>query len=116
MTVCEQERLIVQREQAKGSYGTTPYFLAKLAAELPVGSLFPLLFGALMYPLTGLHASWARFAKFSGEQPASLLPYRTCTFTPTIKHTTPLPLPRVDFVCIAPHYRNWVRCRNPSGI
>lgn len=62
-----QERLIVQREQEKGAYGTTPYFLAKLAAELPVGAVFPVLFGALMYPLTGLHPSWTRFARFSGE-------------------------------------------------
>jgi len=66
LTLFPKERLIVQREQAKGSYHTTPYFLAKLAAELPVGSLFPLMFGALMYPLTGLHASFTRFAKFCG--------------------------------------------------
>jgi len=66
LTLFPKERLIVQREQEKGGYRTTPYFLAKLAAELPVGALFPLLFGSLMYPLTGLHPSWARFARFSG--------------------------------------------------
>lgn len=31
-----------------------PYFLSKLAAELPVTAIFPILFGAIMYPMTGL--------------------------------------------------------------
>lgn len=37
-----------------------PYFGAKLAAELPVGALFPLLFGSVVYPLTGLNPHPAR--------------------------------------------------------
>ena len=37
------------------AYDVLPYFGAKLAAELPVGAVFPLLFGAVVYPLTGLN-------------------------------------------------------------
>eukprot|EP00898_Chlorokybus_atmophyticus_P002073 jgi/Chlat1/2867/Chrsp195S03022 len=61
-----RERSIVDKERAKGAYSVGPYMAAKLAAELPVGALFPLLFGAIVYPLTGLNPSPARFARFLG--------------------------------------------------
>ena len=32
-----------------------PYLLSKLAAELPIGALFPALFAAITYPATGLN-------------------------------------------------------------
>ena len=51
---------------ASGSYTMFPYLAAKLAAELPVGAFFPLAFGAVVYPMTGLHPSIGRFAKFCG--------------------------------------------------
>jgi len=55
----------VNKERASGvSYGAAPYFLSKLAAELPVMSFFPCLFGAIMYPLTGLNREPIRFLKF----------------------------------------------------
>lgn len=34
---------------------TLPYLTAKLLAEFPVSCLFPLLFGGVVYPLTGLN-------------------------------------------------------------
>ena len=37
-----------------------PYFASKLAAESPVGALFPLLFAALVYPAAGLHPRLSR--------------------------------------------------------
>lgn len=43
-----------------------PYLLSKLAAELPVGALFPALFGCLVYPATGLNPKPRRFANFLG--------------------------------------------------
>ncbi|KAI7845221.1 hypothetical protein COHA_001265 [Chlorella ohadii] len=47
-------------------YGVLPYLLSKLAAELPVGALFPALFGCLVYPATGLNPKPRRFANFLG--------------------------------------------------
>lgn len=61
-----QEKVIVNRERASGAYGMFPYLLAKLAAELPVGAFFPLAFGAVVYPMAGLHPGLGRFSKFCG--------------------------------------------------
>jgi len=43
-----------------------PYFTSKLVAELPVGAFFPLAFGACVYPMAGLHPTFAHFARFCG--------------------------------------------------
>ncbi|KAK6122371.1 hypothetical protein DH2020_043881 [Rehmannia glutinosa] len=64
--VFPKERAIVDRERAKGSYSLGPYLLSKLLAEIPVGAAFPLLFGAILYPMTRLHPSMSRFGKFCG--------------------------------------------------
>jgi hypothetical protein len=66
LTAFTKEKVIVNRERASGSYTMFPYLAAKLAAELPVGAFFPLAFGAVVYPMTGLHPSLGRFAKFCG--------------------------------------------------
>eukprot|EP00850_Spirogloea_muscicola_P021683 SM000258S09099 [mRNA] locus=s258:40817:44791:+ [translate_table: standard] len=66
VNVFPRERVIVDRERSKGSYGVGPYFVSKLMAELPIGAAFPLLFGAIVYPLTGLHKSAKRFLQFCG--------------------------------------------------
>ena len=61
--------MIVTRERSNGkgsTYGPGPYFLSKLAAELPVTALFPCLFGAIMYPLAGLQMKSDKFLKFLG--------------------------------------------------
>ena len=60
-TTFPQERTIVTRERSKRSYEVGPYFLAKLLAELPIGALFPGVFGTLVYPTTGLHRKWSRY-------------------------------------------------------
>ena len=61
-----RERTVVQRERANGHYGVGPYFLAKLAAELPIGAVFPAIFGAAVYPACGLAPSVPRFLSFLG--------------------------------------------------
>ena len=68
-TTFPQERTIVTRERSKRSYEVGPYFLAKLLAELPIGALFPGVFGTLVYPTTGLHRKWSRY----GSELACLL-------------------------------------------
>lgn len=60
LNVFPRERTIVARERARGGYSLLPYLLSKLAAELPVGALFPALFGAIVYPATGLNARASR--------------------------------------------------------
>ncbi|XP_047973759.1 ABC transporter G family member 7-like isoform X2 [Salvia hispanica] len=64
--VFPKERVIVDRERAKGSYLLGPYLLSKLLAEIPVGAAFPLLFGTVLYPMTRLHPTLSRFGKFCG--------------------------------------------------
>merc|ERR1712137_120497 len=66
LSVFSQERVIMERERSKGSYDVGPYFGAKLIAESPIGAVFPLLFGALLYPTAGLHPKFSRFARFLG--------------------------------------------------
>lgn len=59
--VFPKERAIVDRERAKGSYALGPYLLSKLIAEIPVGAAFPLMFGAVLYPMAHLHPTLSRF-------------------------------------------------------
>lgn len=59
--VFPKERAIVDRERAKGSYELGPYLLSKLIAEIPVGAAFPLMFGAVLYPMARLHPTLSRF-------------------------------------------------------
>ncbi|KAB1205664.1 ABC transporter G family member 7 [Morella rubra] len=64
--VFPKERSIVERERAQGSYKLGPYLLSKLLAEIPVGAAFPLIFGAVLYPMARLHPTLSRFGKFCG--------------------------------------------------
>lgn len=64
LNVFPPERTIVTRERAKGSYGVLPYFLAKIMAEVPIGALFPAVFGLIVYPMCGLNPNPRRFGKF----------------------------------------------------
>ena len=66
LTAFTSEKVIVDRERASGAYGVLPYLAAKLVAELPVGAFFPLAFGAVAYPMTGLHPTLDRFGTFCG--------------------------------------------------
>lgn len=58
--VFPKERVIVDRERAKGSYQLGPYLLSKLLAEIPVSTSFPLLFGTILYPMSRLHPTITR--------------------------------------------------------
>jgi ABC-type multidrug transport system ATPase subunit len=66
LNVFPRERLLVQRERARGAYGALPYLAAKLAAELPISALYPLAFGLVVYPATGLRATPRALASFLG--------------------------------------------------
>lgn len=66
VSVFPSERLVVNRERAKRSYNVAPYLAAKLAAELPISAVYPLLFGAIVYPITGLNPNPLRFMRFLG--------------------------------------------------
>jgi ABC-2 type transporter len=48
------EKALVGVERAKGSYNVLPYFLSKVLAELPIVAVYPLVFSAIAYPMTGL--------------------------------------------------------------
>ncbi|CAH8386956.1 unnamed protein product [Eruca vesicaria subsp. sativa] len=64
--VFPKERAIVDRERFKGSYALGPYLLSKTIAEIPIGAAFPLMFGAVLYPMARLHPTLSRFGKFCG--------------------------------------------------
>eukprot|EP00878_Enallax_costatus_P000531 GHUV01000626.1.p2 GENE.GHUV01000626.1~~GHUV01000626.1.p2 ORF type:complete len:325 (+),score=108.41 GHUV01000626.1:3181-4155(+) len=66
ITVFPKERSIVSRERTRKAYDVLPYLSAKLLAELPVSCIFPLVFGGVVYPFTGLNPKPAKFAKFLG--------------------------------------------------
>ena len=66
LNVFPRERSIVSRERARASYPVLPYLVSKLAAELPIGAVFPAIFGAIVYPATGLNQRWSRFARYLG--------------------------------------------------
>jgi len=61
-----RERVVIDRERGEGLYGVTEYFAGKLLAELPIAAVFPLVFSALLYPLSGLHPRTDRFLSFMG--------------------------------------------------
>lgn len=58
------EKNIVQRERRSRSYSIFPYFLSKLAAELPLSALFPCLSGLTMYKLCGLNKAPGKMLNF----------------------------------------------------
>ncbi|EOA23550.1 hypothetical protein CARUB_v10016744mg [Capsella rubella] len=64
--VFPKERAIVDRERSKGSYSLGPYLLSKTIAEIPIGAAFPLMFGAVLYPMARLNPTLSRFGKFCG--------------------------------------------------
>lgn len=66
LNVFPKERTIVSRERARSPYPVLPYLLSKLAAELPIGAIFPAIFAGLVYPTTGLRGDRGAFAKFVG--------------------------------------------------
>jgi len=66
LNVFPQERTIIQRERGRSAYPVISYFASKLAAELPIGSIFPMLFGAIVYPCTGLSMKPVKFVRFLG--------------------------------------------------
>ncbi|KAK9866000.1 hypothetical protein WJX84_002019 [Apatococcus fuscideae] len=66
LNVFPTERVVVERERSKRSYAIAPYFVSKLIAESPIGAMFPLLFGSIVYPAAGLHQRASRFLRFMG--------------------------------------------------
>lgn len=64
LTAFTREKMVVDRERTKGDYNVGQYLLAKVAAELPVSAVFPVIFGCAVYPMCGLHRKIGKFAKF----------------------------------------------------
>ncbi|CAM9402511.1 unnamed protein product [Heterosigma akashiwo] len=64
LTSFPREKVIVGRERAKSAYGVGAYFVSKLLAELPIGALFPNVFGFLLYKLTNLNREPGRLLTF----------------------------------------------------
>eukprot|EP01071_Lankesteria_metandrocarpae_P010984 Lankesteria_metandrocarpae@DN5394_c1_g1_i1.p1 len=59
--VFPEEKPVVKREYKSGFVKTLPYITAKMVGELPVHTIFPILFITLTYFLCGLNDNAARF-------------------------------------------------------
>ena len=66
LTAFSREKVVVDRERTKGEYGVGPYLAGKIAAELPISAIFPILFGSIVYPMCGLNKGLGNFGKFLG--------------------------------------------------
>ncbi|KAL8740577.1 MAG: hypothetical protein Q9190_006742 [Brigantiaea leucoxantha] len=65
LTVFSSERLLFVRERANGYYSPITYFAAKVVFDVvPLRLIPPIIMGAIVYPMTGLVASWPEFLKF----------------------------------------------------
>ena len=85
------EKNIMARERAKDSYDVAPFFLSKLVAELPVVCGFPVLFGAVMYPMTGLQLSLGRVAR--ALLMVTLDSVTAASLGMAVRHSNPYPQP-----------------------
>lgn len=56
-----QERAVVLREIRDGAYSPGMYFIAKAQADTPMQSLFPAIFGTIVYWMVGFQADAGRF-------------------------------------------------------
>jgi ABC-type multidrug transport system ATPase subunit len=65
LAVFANERLLFMRERAKGYYSPVSYFAAKVIFDIvPLRLIPPLIMGAIVYPMTGLIATWPQFLYF----------------------------------------------------
>ena len=65
LTVFSAERLLFVRERANGYYSPVTYFAAKLVFDIvPLRLLPPIIFGVIVYPMTGLVPAWLEFSRF----------------------------------------------------
>jgi len=65
LTVFSSERLLFVRERANGYYSPVTYFAAKLVFDIvPLRLIPPIIFGVIVYPMTGLIPAWSEFLKF----------------------------------------------------
>jgi ABC-type multidrug transport system ATPase subunit/ABC-type multidrug transport system permease subunit len=64
INVFPEERVIMLRERASGTYSTLPYFLAKSLSELPLQTIFPLLYGMIVYWMIGLQNDFVKWVHF----------------------------------------------------
>lgn len=55
------ERHLTTRERAAGVYSAGPYFLAKASLEIPMHIIQPIIFGSIMYWMSGLNMSAVRY-------------------------------------------------------
>jgi len=60
------EKPIFYRENSGGYYGSTAYYLSRAFGETPFTILFALIFGVIVYWMTGLQSSASKFFIFEG--------------------------------------------------
>mmetsp|Transcript_30046 Transcript_30046/g.39535 ORF Transcript_30046/g.39535 Transcript_30046/m.39535 type:complete len:673 (+) Transcript_30046:65-2083(+) len=58
------ENPIIAAERAEEGYGAGAFFLSKLIASFPTDSVFPVIFGPIIYFMSGLHRVPRKIAKF----------------------------------------------------
>lgn len=65
LTTFSPERLLFVRERAKGYYKPIAYYLSKVMFDIvPLRLIPPIIMGCIVYPMTGLVASWPYFFTF----------------------------------------------------
>lgn len=65
LTTFTPERLLFVRERAKGYYNPLAYYLSKVVFDIvPLRLIPPIIMGGIVYPMTGLVASFPEFGKF----------------------------------------------------
>lgn len=64
LSTFSEEKIVVERERASKSYRLSSFYIGKLAAELPMNLVGPVIFGSAVYWLVGLNDDPGRFFAF----------------------------------------------------
>lgn len=59
-----EEKIVVERERASKCYRLSSFYIGKVAAELPLNLVSPLVFGCAVYWMVGLNSKPERFFLF----------------------------------------------------
>ena len=54
----------MRKERASGSYRLSAYFLGKTISEVPMLMVLPIIFGCIVYWITGLRPEASKYAEF----------------------------------------------------
>lgn len=59
------EKAVLNKDRSSGAYRLSAYYCAKTLVELPADTLYPLIFGCVVYWMTGLNTGFDRFIIFN---------------------------------------------------